>query len=317
MALAMKRLSLNKKGHTLSHKATAPGSIMLLGEHAVLHGYPAISAAINRTITVSIIPNESNTLSIESSLGEYECDINEITIKNPFTFLLACLKKQKLPSGCSIKIDSEFSDKVGLGSSAAITVATLKCLSDWLNTPLTKNQLLRQAIEIIHQVQGIGSGADCAASVYGGVVYYKMNPCIVDPLKHHPDISLVYTGYKTPTTDVIAKVAKAYEAHPSLYNTLYEKIGECTEHAKVCINAQDWDGLGHAFFQQQQLMDALGVSDNTINTIIDQALAEDGILGAKISGSGLGDCIVTLGKLPSHAFQSAPNGITPLSISIA
>jgi len=290
---------------------------MLLGEHAVLHGYAAISAAINRKMTVSIFPNDSTTLTIESSLGSFECDINDITIQKPFTFLLACLKKKGLPSGCTIKVESEFSDKVGLGSSAAITVATLKCLSQWLNDDITKNQLLRSAINIIHQVQGIGSGADCAASVYGGVVYYNMIPCIVEPLKHIPDISLVYTGYKTPTTDVIAKVAKAYEAHPSLYNALYEKMGECTEHAKVCINNQDWDGLGHTFFQQQQLLDALGVSDKTINSIIDQALAEDAIKGAKISGSGLGDCIVTLGTLPSDAFKSRPNGITRLSVSIA
>ena len=234
--------------------ANAPGSIMLLGEHGVLHGGAAISASINQRITVTITPNTSNTISIESALGSFSCDKDNIPVVHPFTFILTALKPFSFSSGFTLRITSEFSETVGLGSSAAVVVATLKCISAWQDLAWSQKKLLQESISVIHAVQGLGSGADCAASVYEGVIYYKMQPCIVEKLPHKPTICLVYTGYKTKTADVIAFVATLYQQAPSLYNTLYQKINECAEQGKLCILKEDWKTLGDIFCQQQQIV---------------------------------------------------------------
>lgn len=296
-------------------KASAPGSVMLLGEHACLHGYSAIVAAIDKHMTVSITPNNTNNINITAELGAYSCEKHNISIEKPFTFILASLKNRvvDLPSGCDIHIESDFSSTFGLGSSAAVTVALQRCLSDWLGDNACDHNILQQSAKIIRAVQGIGSGADCAASVYGGVIYYKADLCAAEKLAHKPEISLVYSGYKTPTVSVIEQIAKKAEAYPALYHSIYKKIGACAEQGRACIQNQDWEQLGALFYQQQQLMAGLGASDEKLDALIKKAESFDTILAAKISGSGLGDCIVTLGALPEGAFDER----LQLNISIA
>lgn len=305
------------------YKASVPGSIMLMGEHAVLHGQPAISAAIDQFIHVNLIPRNDQTIRIESKqLGTYETSLARLNIEKPFTFVLAAILQHQsnLPSGLTLIIDSEIEFTLGLGSSAAVTVATLRCLDAWLTQADHPGRLLQRAIATIRGVQGIGSGADAAASVYEGVIFYEMNLCQVTKLPFAPLISLVYSGHKIPTVDVIQQVNRACAQHPSLYHSLFEKMGACTHSAKHCFMNQDWETVGALFHQQQQLLDALGVSSTLLNTLIDDTTHCEHILGAKISGSGLGDCIVTLGELPKDYFPTNKKqqiaGVRQLSVKL-
>lgn len=306
----------------MSFNARAPGSIMLLGEHAVLHGGPAVVAAIDRYINVSLTPRNDRVIDIHSkTLGTYITHCDCIEIKTPFTFVLATLEQQNIIEGCTIHIDSDFSDKLGLGSSAAVTVATLRAIDLWQEKTVSKRDLLHRAINVILRVQGIGSGADCAASVYGGIVYYQRTPQIIELLSPHPPIGLLYAGYKTPTTKVIEQVAKTYLTYPSLYDTLYQHIAQCAIQGKSTLLEQKWHSLGQLFDQQQQLMVALGVSDAHLDQLIEKVRGFNSVFGAKISGAGLGDCIVTLGKFPMDQFIQSDEqkrlGTRPISINIA
>src|SRR5690349_12767806 len=112
-------------------KASAPGSLMLLGEYGVLHGTPALVCAVDKRMCVTLTPRADERIEIESTLhGTYQTELNQIKIEAPFQFVLGALQhyQSKMRRGCDIKIESEFSDKMGLGSSSAVTVATLACL---------------------------------------------------------------------------------------------------------------------------------------------------------------------------------------------
>jgi len=277
-------------------EVSVPGSAMLLGEHAVLHGYPAIVRALEQTITVRLMPRDDRIFAIHSELGVYQAPLDEIKVVAPFEFMLAALGyvQAKFDRGFELHVESQFSDKLGYGSSAAVTVATLSVIHRWLGVELAPLFLFKLARKTILSVQGRGSGADVAASVFGGTVYYQAEPLVVEVLAHNPLISLIYSGYKTPTAEVIRLVDGKMLESPGKYQRLFAAIGECAKQGRVAIAEANWVRLGDIFNNQQVLMQELGVSDAVLDGIVRESLTKPDVLGAKISGSGLGDCVVTV-----------------------
>ncbi|MFA5826748.1 MAG: galactokinase family protein [Gallionellaceae bacterium] len=299
---------------------SAPGSLMLMGEHAVLRGRRALVAAINRRVRVRVRPRDDRQVRIRSELGKLDTALDHLTVRPPFTFVLATLlhHRRRLTHGLDITIESEFSHKIGFGSSAAITVALLKAL-DVLrgggfgeaalpknpagrarspNAPLksvTGRALLQDAIAVIRSVQGVGSGADAAASICGGIVLYRATPLVIRPLAGALRLTTVYSGHKTPTAEVIQRVEKTRRTHPALFNGLFDLMDDCVARALPFIQAQRWDKFGELMDIHHGLQVALGVNTPALEEICHRLRKSPGIAGAKISGSGLGDCAIGLG----------------------
>jgi len=320
-----------------SFSASAPGTLMLLGEHAVLNNKPAIVLAIDKRITVTLhvshasISNAPKIL-ITSNLGRIECNLNEIknlSNQKPFQFVFVAIKffKKELKirnQGFELIIDSEFSPNCGLGSSAAVTVALVAVLLQFLSK--STEMLFEISREIIREVQGVGSGADVAASVYGGViVYQQQSPYIIKKLDCVLPLVVIYSGSKTPTPVVIKKVEMLQNKYPDVINTLYDAMEHAVNRASVFIENKDWAGLGEVMNIQQGVMNALGVGTPVLNQLIDSLTSTPGIYGAKISGSGLGDCVIAIGSNEyvgadrgNRPFEQQENGIQkiPLSVSL-
>ena len=146
-------------------KVTAPGSLMLLGEHAVLHGRRALVAAANHGITVCLRPAEGRRVDLLSTLGHYRSELDELHPDPSFRFILAALRyyRDQLPGGCQLEIKSDCSSTIGLGTSAAVTAATVGALSAWIGADFSPDQLFAVTRKLIFQVQGCGSGADARA----------------------------------------------------------------------------------------------------------------------------------------------------------
>lgn len=285
--------------------ASAPASLMLAGEHAVLHNYLALVCAVNRRITVSLSERSDDTIQIDSQLGHLTTSLKEIKITPPFEFVTAAILaiKTQLKTGFNLNIHADFSHQVGLGSSAAITVATVAVLDHWLSHK--KNDLLSlflKARTLVKTVQGLGSGADVAASVWGGTLVYHMNPVLVKKLKHNPPISVVYSGSKKPTKEVVQWLQQRYLENPETIDTIFKKINQNTERAENLINEARWPELGILMNENQDHMQSLGLSNTMLDTLCHELCLKPEILGAKISGSGLGDCVVAIGKLNSTLF---------------
>ncbi|MFI4955315.1 MAG: mevalonate kinase [Gammaproteobacteria bacterium] len=305
-------------------RASAPGSLMLAGEHAVLYGYPAIVCAVNQRLTVRLTPRQDDLFTISSPvLGEYQNSLKNISVDPPFQFITSIIQHyiKKISMGFDLKIHSDFSHKIGFGSSAAVTVATIAVFSKWLNLPLSAEEIFHLGYQMIKQVQQVGSGADVAACVFGGVGFYISSPFVYRSLQHFPPLSVVYTGSKEPTPKVVEKVLQFKNQNPDKFNQLFQQIGECTQAMGAAIDQAKWFELGVLFNQHYALQQALGVSNEHIDHLIQQLKLSPQILGAKISGSGLGDCIIGVGEIPENTFpqtaQQQASGVQQIEVQIS
>jgi mevalonate kinase len=278
-----------------AYQSSAPGSIMLMGEHAVLRDKLALVGAVDKRMTATLTPQENQHVDIFSELGEYHGTLHQLEDSTVFRFVLAVIKlyHAKITSGFRLDIHSGFSSTVGLGSSAAVVVATLACLQQWCDH-INHQQLFLDARSIIQKVQGRGSGADVVASVYGGIVAYRMEPLLIKKSEHIFDIALIYTGYKTPTPEVIKVVDQRVQSDPKKYARLFNEMNDCSEKAWQAIQQKNWTKLGKFMQQHQHAQTQLGVCDQKTAELLHLLQQNPNVLGCKISGSGLGDCVVSL-----------------------
>lgn len=301
-------------------KASAPGSFMLLGEYAVLYGKPALLCAVDKRISVTLTPRLDKKIEIYSSThGCFSTSITQIQIEKPFQFVLGALKQycNQLKQGCDIHIETEFSDKVGLGSSAAVTVATLAALATWLDKDVSPITLVRHGRQVVRDVQGVGSGADIAASVYGGIISYSAQPLRVEKFNITYPLTALYAGFKTPTVDAINHVQRYFAAYPNLFRDICHCIGQCATEGIDFVRKADWKKLGDIMNTQQGLLESLGVGLPLLRELIDKLREQENIIGAKISGSGLGDCVIGLGELPEqYAITSQHQGIQHIPVTM-
>ncbi len=296
---------------------SAPGSLMLLGEHAVLHGHHALVGAINRRITVQLIPTERESVQIFSSLGSYVAPLDKLVDHPSFRFVLQAIRQHldQLPFGFELHIESEFSADIGFGSSAAVTVATHGAiLFALLGEAPAPEQLFAEALRTVHAVQGRGSGSDLAASVYGGMVGYTTKPEF-QPVELAVPLTAVYCGYKTPTSDVILKVEQMRANDPDGFAELYSEIDASVKEAVACLQRHDFPAFGEIMNQNQKLMTAMGVNTPELQEIVTALQGAPDVFGAKISGSGLGDCAIGIGyaelkdlEYPVHHLEITPTG---------
>ncbi len=293
--------------------ASAPGTLMLMGEHAVLHGKQALVAATDQRLHVYVTPRQDRFVRIHSALGEHECSLDTLEIKPPFTFLLALISVIpaeagiQLP-GLDIEIRSEFSARVGLGSSAAVLVAT--CLALGQLDPRLRGDdyfLFDLTYKALIKAQGRGSGADLAAAIRGGIIAYRQTPFSWHKLDMLFPITLVYAGYKTPTPEVIQMIDRARASDPEKFAKLFDAIDEVTSTAIAALKNKDSGTFAAALTANQDLMCALGVVDATLQDIIIRMHP----LPAQVSGSGLGDCVIGLGTLA----QVGPYLVLPAALS--
>ena len=197
--------------------------------------------------------------------------------------------------GFELNVKSDFSDKIGMGSSAAVTVGTVCVLEQWLSKSYPKKiDLFRLSKKIVLKVQGKASGADVAASIYSGIIAYRMRPFFVEKLKNKPSLEVLYSGKKTSTIEVIEKVYSKKKKYPEIYKKIYLALEWCSKKAKDAINSKNWKELGEIMNINQGLQEAMGTSDEVLSSLINDLRKRKNICGAKISGAGLGDCVIGL-----------------------
>ncbi len=300
--------------------AHAPGSLMCMGEHAVLHGKRALVCAVNRRLHATIEGRRDRLIRITSDLGEDAAPLDALPDRPPFRFVWATLRAHApyLTAGCDIHLHAEFSATIGLGSSAAVTVALTAALRAHEARAVDRWTVFEEARRIIRSVQRGGSGADTAASVFGSLLEYRADPIKIEPLHATHPITVLYSGYKTPTPDVIAHVETERSRRPALFEGFFFEIDEAVRDAVDAICRDNWAELGLLLDRNQALLVAIGVSDPTLGAMVSALRADPAILGAKISGAGLGDCVLGLGHAQTKAipYEQIPCAITQEGVKI-
>lgn len=269
----------------------APGKLLLMGEHAVMYGYPSIVTTLNTYISVSVETNTASAPIIRAQQVKNTSFIEES--------IAVAHKRWNTPLSITVTVDEAFPSTYGFGSSAAVTVATLTALLSlrYKDIHIKKHEIWLGAFEVVKNVQGKGSGFDVAASTYGGTLWYNQLGKDIKPL-HIRQNNVVwiigYTGVKADTVSLVEAVEKEKELYPEKINKLFEDIGNLVKQAEGAIRGSDWKTLGLLFTQNQTYLKELGVSSTKINTLISASLS-GGAYGAKLSGAGGGDCIIALG----------------------
>lgn len=273
----------------ISHKkkvtASAPGKLMIMGEHAVVYGYPCIVSAVNKYLTVKInISKEKKDIIITPGFSD-----------NRFVkeALISFRDKFSLKESIVLKTRSELGN-FGLGSSAAVTVAILKALAKIFSLPLSRKELFNFAYKIVQKVQGIGSGFDVAAAIYGGTIYFSKRGEVIESLPTSGmNLVVGYSGVKAETVSLVNLVRQKRRDYPKGIEEIFRNIAELVEKAKMAILTKDWERLGTLMNFNQDYLENLGVSNEKLNSMI-LAAKNAGAYGAKLSGAGGGDCMIAL-----------------------
>ncbi len=267
-------------------KVSAPGKLMLLGDHAVVYGYPCLVTAVDKRLYVEA-----------DQISEREDEIITPQVKES-RFVLESLshfkKKYHIQQAVRIKTKGDFSHRVGLGSSSAVTVATFQALGILFGIPLTKKELFEMSYQVTLLIQGVGSGFDIAAASFGKTIYYiKAGTCIEPVSIQSLPLVVGYSGVKADTPFYIRKVAEAFRMRQKEMKQMFISIQHLVEQAKVSLIQNDLSSLGSCMTANHMLLKELGVSTIKLDEMVIGSI-QAGAWGAKLSGAGGGDCMIAL-----------------------
>ena len=267
----------------------AHSKIILIGEHAVVYGYPAISLPLLEVeVTCKVVPAdrpwrlyEEDTL----SMAVY-ASLEHLNIKD------ACIR---------CEIDSAIPEKRGMGSSAAISIAAIRAVFDYyqVNLPHDVLEILVNRAEMIAHMNP--SGLDAKTCLSDQPIRFIKNVGFTE-LEMNLSAYLVIadTGVYGHTREAIQVVQnKGKDALPFLH-----ALGELTQQAEDAISQKDAEELGQILSQAHLHLKEIGVSSPEADSLVETALSH-GALGAKMSGGGLGGCIIALADNLTHAQELA------------
>lgn len=284
----------------MSYKASAPANLMIIGEYAVINGHPAVVCAVNARLHVTVEPKAGKEVYIHSALGEHTTNTIDLQGPAPFDLALACLKQFTLPSGCNIVIESEFSHTLGLGSSAAFVAALCHALAQWTEDDYSNDSLWNKGIAAIRSLSQHASGADLAASLTGGVLVFKNDPFYIEPIRFSQKLSVIYSGSKLESKEAVLSHKQKQTESPKFIASLEGVSNQLVTEFIVAVEDENWEKAGEKLNAAHGLLHTLGVSNERLDTLTWLLRESDCVYGAKISGSGLGDCVIGLGLSPSN-----------------
>ncbi|MEM0505563.1 MAG: mevalonate kinase [Sulfolobales archaeon] len=305
--------------------ASAPGKVTLFGEHAVVYGEPALVMTIGRRVYVTAeLRGDNNVRIVASDLQVPGVTVtfagDELLVETDYGKTLSAIaylrsavdivsKYLGVFKGVNITVRSEMPVGAGLGTSAAVAVATVLAYAKVLGYDLERREIARLGWEVEKTVQGVASPMDTSITTFGGVIKVKLlgnnNYEVREvPTSTSPPIVIGYVEREAKTKDLIAKVRKLRERHTEIIDSIIRTIGVLVLEAEKALVSNDLTLLGELMNINQGLLDALGVSNKRLNDLI-YAARVAGALGSKITGAGGGGCVIALAPNNQEAVEVA------------
>lgn len=299
--------------------ASACGKVILLGEHSVVHGYPALAAGLSDGIALeaNALPNATDTMTL--AIPEWDLDLS-LTADSEHPVARAChevLTHCDGPvTGWSIRGRSRIPSRAGLGSSAALTVALARLA---LGEDAEHGEVVAASLAGERVFHGQPSGIDSHVAAAGGVLQFirGRDPEPV-PLREPLRLLVMPSGVPRSTADQVAKVSDRLKRLPALARPALELLGAAVREGRTALERADYSRLGEIMDISHETLSGLGVSSRVLDELCADA-RDGGALGAKLTGAGGGGCCIALP--PEHTSIALDallaRGIEPFEVEVS
>ena len=289
-------------------KSSAPGKIILFGEHAVVYGRPALAVPVTQVhADVELSASSRTGIWIYAPSINLHAELNRLPSDHPIASVIhnfLFLSRVSSFPNLEIKIDSTIPVASGLGSGAAVTVALTRALSAHLNYEMTDEEVNAFTYEIEKLYHGTPSGIDNTVITYARPVYFIKHPA--SPFKRGVGgevktfqvgkpftIVIADTGISAPTKESVGDVRKLWEADKQKWERVFDQVGGIVKQARDAIESGKWEMLGDLMNQNHRLLQEMAVSSPELDRLVESARTA-GALGAKLSGGGRGGNMIAL-----------------------
>lgn len=282
----------------------AHSKLILVGEHAVVHGKPAIAIPFPLVGVESTVEHVPGAVKLDSTFYHGPIHSAPDSITGIVTCIEHTLAYLQLPcKDLLIQIKSSIPPGKGLGSSASVAIAVTKSLFVYANKEYTNDIILKLANVAETYAHGAPSGIDALTITSEFPVWYEKDQGI-DYIKPSSDFYFIVadSGRMADTRSAIESIASLLKSAPKRFQAKLERLGEITCQAREALEKAGKYVLGQLLNEAQKELEALGVSDAGLNRLIYFALQE-GALGAKLTGGGNGGCIIALARDEVHSKQ--------------
>jgi mevalonate kinase len=292
--------------------ASAPGKIILFGEHSVVYGRPALAVpvmqvaatatiteepshrkGVNRKEWQALVRVEAPDIGLSSDLQSLLAQPEQHPLAMAVTGLLEMVAVDSLPALC-LRITSTIPVASGLGSGAAVSVAIIRALAAFLNKPLADRRIstLAYKVEKIHH--GNPSGIDNTVITFARPVYF-IKDHLIEPFHAGKPFTIVIadTGISAPTKDSVGDVQRLWKSEPARWNKVFDAIEDIVKEARQAIESGNVAAIGPLMDENHDMLQMLTVSSPELDRLV-LAARRQGALGAKLSGGGRGGNMIAL-----------------------
>src|SRR5690625_915649 len=281
---------------------TANSKLILVGEHAVVHGKPAIAIPFPLVGVESTVEHVPGRIKLDSAFYHGPIESAPDNLTGIVRAIEETLKYVDMPlRDLLIQIKSSIPPGKGLGSSASVAIAVIKSLFNYAEVKYTEEELLNLGNIAETYDHGKPSGIDSVTITSKSPDWFEMEePANYIEPKDDFYFIVADSGRTADTKTAIDSITGLIKSAPKRFNAKLDRIGEITYQARDALVKGGKYVLGQLLTEAQKELEALGVSDAVLNRLIYFAL-EEGALGAKLTGGGNGGCIIALAKDESHS----------------
>ena len=279
-------------------KASAPGKIILFGEHAAVYSRPALAVPVIQVhVDVEVLDSSREGIWIQAPGVDLHAELGSLPADHPVGSVIRkvfqCFDISVLPS-LDISIESTIPVAAGLGSGAAVSVALIRALSGHLNLSLTDEQVNELAYEAEKLHHGTPSGIDNTVITYAKPVYFiKGKPLETFKAAKPFTIVIGYTGIPAPTKKTVGDVRHLWMRDQYNIENIFNEIAQISLIGRRSIESGKPELLGELMDQNHEYLRTLTVSSPELDCLV-KAARKAGALGAKLSGSGRGGNMIAL-----------------------
>jgi mevalonate kinase len=281
-----------------SVQSSAPGKIILFGEHAVVYERPAIAVPVTQvqaSATIEPAPSGSGLTLIAADLDK-RVALSTAPQDEPLAAAARLtLDRLAVPEpDATLTISSTIPIASGLGSGAAVSTALVRALASFSGHDLEPADASSLVFEIEKLYHGTPSGIDNTVVAYGQPVYFVRGRPIERLTVGEPFTLLIGdTGKPSPTKKIVGRVRKRWQREPAHYDALFDQIGDLADEARRAIETGNVQAMGPLMDENHELLIRLGVSSPQLDELVETARLT-GAMGAKLSGAGGGGNMIAL-----------------------